>query len=827
MSHSKPLQNTQSSTPSFEPSPAPVRATPLKAAKPKTGGSPVHAHFVTRMITNLSGVDSLRKICTHCHPLASPNLNTSKEDLSIAVKLKQDELKAKGMRGKPAGTYDGNIESTTPILKHMQQFHDDLEVVVPPPASSRHGPRIDGLTEDEEKFLWWFADCKEAPRMVRKASFKACHPNFPWSSDSTVAKKVAVLRDATEKEVRKRIAGQMVFMMLDGGTILTKNLLNVCVGVTNEDGSGCDIYFHKSVNCKNSESATLTPIVAELVADLATLNATVIAVVSDNASNMSAMVDRLNGRAAPSDDENSGDEENGADNENDDDETDVEADEDADEEADDFGFDDLVDVGLEFDLPDGFIFHIRCWGHTFQLVFRDLARDSPLIKKAFATAARIIKAFQSRELRFLLKKECIRSGETVSTLKQPADTRWNSHVRTVVRVHRLSSQMNAVFASYEKKKVRPISPTEFTALQQAIVVLQPIAWATDAVQADTCTALSAVGVMERTLKHIEDAIEEIETAFNDPANQAPQILPLLASLRAAKTSIGKRGVMFNNGLVEVMRFLHPVTGIRSNGSVAPDHFESQYQWLVAHITSILRSTGRSDFIKAAIAELQSFCTRPVVSPEDGEVWWTGTAYGRYPNLTQLFKQLAGFVFTEASVERSFGLQSSFWTKERNGMKCVTAETWVYIAWNYPRIFRKPILKVPTSRREDLTCAVWRSFIGSCLSGAAMHAAKSSQAKSAAPSKREREMRELAAGDILVVKFVEYDDKGKEKTKTHKCIVRRRHNDKEDKMRRAREGVEVWDVVWIETGEMGLLFPYAGDPWIKDGAADEWEWDVDD
>ena len=416
-------------------------------------GSASKAHFVLREITVGNEV-SLRHVCLLCHPQAA-NMQLSREDLTrvITEKANTAEMKKWKMKNDPAGTF-ANIVPTTPRNNHLSLVHADTPTTRSPPQEAPQiaaDTRIPGLTALEQDYLWMFVDLVMAPNVLRKPSFRKIHPGCPFDSPSTFRTKLKVMSGYTREEVKAKMRNHSCFLLMDGGSILSKGLLNIAVGINRACGIGCDIYFYRSVNVRNGTAETLAPIVKENLDEIKENGGSCFAIVTDNASNMALTVKIL---VKP--------------------EGTVEGDTD-DEDDEGFAFDEddenvVVEEEIEMDLgelPDGII-HIKCFAHTFQLLFGDLCRDNPMIKKAFATVSRIVHLMQCREFKFDLTKALDDHDVVKKAFKQPAATRWNSTVRAMVRIEANFEVLNAVLL---ERKQRILMNSEREALRGAILVL--------------------------------------------------------------------------------------------------------------------------------------------------------------------------------------------------------------------------------------------------------------------------------------------------------------------------------------------------------------------
>ena len=764
---------------------------------PPTGGmrrtaSISATHFVLRECVSSTEEVSMRHVCVLCHPYAT-DMRLTREGLAGKMKgTITGNAAMQRLKGDPPGTFE-NKAATTNRNKHLDSYHGEVDSVKlgkrsPPPEDARVAStfpiRIPELTPQEQNYLWMFADNCIAPQICRKESWKAVHPDAPFDSPTTFRLKLGIFAAATQKAVAMKVRGQVCFLLLDGATILSKGLLNIAVGVTRPSGDGCDVYFLRTVNVRNGAAKTLSPIVKELITEIKEVmgGASVIAVVTDNASNMGLTVKYL---VDPS--EGTMDADNGS-------ESDEGSEDGVDADA------EVVEVAMELeDLPDGII-HIRCFAHTFQLVISDLARHDPLIKKAFATTTRIVHLCQCKETKFDLDAVIKESGDVKFALKQPAVTRWNSLVRAMVLVEAHFDDINTVL---EKKKLRALTPSERVGMRHAIVVLTPLAWATNTVQADTCSSLDSLRLFLRTRDTLVALVEQVKKEKDRLEGSENGVKPLLTSLGNALRSLSKREAYFFNPLVDMLRALQPGDGVRAADT---DGLHELMRALIGFVRQAGLNGNDETFIENLLAELRRFSIRPFGLPDD---WWDlSSTMDAYPHLQYVYRRLSQFVMTEAFVERSFGVQKRYMTKYRNKMCILTAEQWVAVAMNYPRLFLAPRATVHRHRHEDLTVVQFEALMARILDTGAPAIAN-------APRKRQEARAHKAdLKPSCLISVCLADDIDPKKTLWHRALIKMKIPDP------SGASNECWSVMWLDAEkdeQDGVFYPFTG----PGGEADEW------
>ena len=323
-----------------------------------------------------------------------------------------------------------------------------------------------------------------------------------------------------------------------------------------------------------------------------------------------------------------------------------------------------------------------------------------MVKKAFATVSRIVHLMQCREFKFDLTKALDDHGVVKQAFKQPAATRWNSTVRAMVRIEANFEVLNAVLL---ERGQRQLLATEREALRGAIVVLTPIAWATDAVQKDTCSAEMALELVRKT----RDNWHDILTALK-PQKDQETVKHVREAVQCALRHLARRELKMSNPLIEMVKSLDPVDGIR--GTPAIDGLSKM-------LASFVQNTKAGDarYLENVLAELRRFIVRPMNVPSN---WYDLTSTkDNFPYMTDLHGRLTQFVMTEAFVERSFGTQKRYMTKSRNAMTLGTAEELTFLAMNFPRLFIPPKPPVKAAPRgEDLTIEQHGCMVAALLGG---------------------------------------------------------------------------------------------------------------
>ena len=621
-----------------------------------------------------------------------------------------------------------------------------------------------------------FVDNGFAPNIVRKASFRKLHPNCPFDSPTTFTTRLNIIYLATVEAVFEVVKDQTTFLLLDGGSILSEGLLNVCIGVNRPSGAGSDVYFLRSYKVRNGKKETLGPIVQKCLVEIAEARGYCVAVITDNGSNLVSVVKSL----VPVVDEPNVTWLSDSDSDDDVVEENV---------VDELGILDengelIMDVG---DLPNS-IPHIRCWAHTFQLIFKDLFKVSPVVQKAMSSTTRIVRLLRCRELQFDLTRMIDMDGEIKKKkINVPAATRWNSHVRAMVRIEALFDVINECL---QKHNVRTMEPSCRTAMRHAIMVMTPIAWATDRVQADTCSCLDGIEIMTETKHHYTDLIAAL-VAVTDHGLKDEQ-KPLLVTARVTLRCLAARAVMFENTFVKLVRLMDPATGLRSDDP----NFGEQFRWLEDNLTVYMRQTSLRDFVHSAMTELRRYVNRPKDTPKD----FFEASHLSFPVLGDAWGRLCQMILTEAHVERSFGAQSAVCTKNRNRMLITTTNAWVMLRMNYAKLFLPPSQHVHKSGRIDQTRLEYQTMLAEIVAPTTtiVSSAKQRTAKARRPGD------DIRPNMMVSIAYKENENDDDSKATWYDAVVVEKHLEMQPH--------EVWVVRWLAPAEgeapEGLFFPYS-------------------
>ena len=411
--------------------------------------------------------------------------------------------------------------------------------------------------------------------------------------------------------------GGCCILCVDGGTLVKRTFLNFCVAMCQPNPL---VLFWASFAVSRLDSETVKRHLSDVKAELMKGDIFPLAVVSDNAS---AMTKAIAGKK-----------------EQEEEDEDIRVESDSDDEG---GFEpvEIDTVVDEAHVGDGFSVHVRCWAHSLQLCLGDAQKRHRRFAKAFGVVERIVKSLgraEKEKLENILRAK----GESSVRLVMPCVTRWNSHLRTMVRLKKIEDDVNLVLPNDAR-----ITPEESYEMHLAIVVLSPIAWATDAVQSDSCTVLEATAA----IANVKAAWATLSEATYVDDKTKREVLDAISVVQSILRE--REGRNFDNELVRLLRFLDP----KSDAGDAT--------WATNRISAFWSARGFPDVtasVKKSIAEFQ------VRTPNDrsNAAYWEERRL-THPHVANFIQIAKSALMTEACVERSFASQSKVFSPIRNRM----------------------------------------------------------------------------------------------------------------------------------------------------------------
>ena len=647
-------------TPVREAKPADKVEAPTEVASPE-GTSVVHKFF--RKVKMGSGEH--KYVCNVCFP--------------VGTVIDQSAKNTKG--GVYHAVEKGTQPGTAPRRLHLDHHHKELFEAEKVKMKGQEGgvnldaakPGPSGLPICVEKYLVYLSKSKTSPTM---AASQAARDAFPRDyadmeralkgktlNRKNISKYAEHFSDYIKNEVHIKMLGNDLSLLLDVGTLHRQQLLNACV-VSARTGVA---YFWSSTPMLSTTADALKEVVLGLISDIEKIGCNVRVVVTDNASNFRKMADDMK-----------------------DDEERAMADEDDAVADDDDMFDDADLAELDFGTTT-FLYHVRCWAHSFQLVIKDMSKNNKHVKKGFDCLRRVMKAMTNKGRRAL------ETAGASSKLVDPTETRWNSSVRAMHRIINLKTEISVVLTDLN---LAPISGAELAHMQLAVCVLAPICWATDKVQADNVTMVGAEELMNEVLRDFET----MDAQCASSAEEFTKVHVRAAIVSAKKILKARTEKNFRNRITELLRILN----VRTNTATVTYDERERVATDVKNYWAYKNDPKLNDLIDE---QLFAFWSRGECETEE-----TAQKYIKHMTTEQalifgFFGAMQKLAVTEAAVERTFHSENLIWTKERNKMHIETVDHWLQILWNYPRI--RPVNKVQRQRRrpEDLTHAQWEIMLG--------------------------------------------------------------------------------------------------------------------
>ena len=442
------------------------------------------------------------------------------------------------------------------------------------------------------------------------------------------------MRSAAYESMR----GKSVLVLLDGGTINRRTLLNVCLAC------GRQILFWKSLRVATLSADVVKQAVQEIVNDLRGHGSYPIGCVTDNASAMLKAV-----REAA--------------------EIDPQPIIDATVEM----SDDHLWTQLAVPPPkiDGFWVPVSCWAHTLQLCIGDVVKRDKNVAKAFEVVSRLgeIPRASRNKLEGIQKE----AGEKPKALILGCDTRWNSKVRACVRIMELSPFLAVACPELH------LSGDELYSLAITSVALTPLAWATDSVQSDKCVITKANAIIETTKAHYVTLVACAPlSSLNDVVSVVEEV----------KRSLNVRWPKMNNLFIQLTKYFDP--SLHDNCLT-----HEQVQKLVESYWAPRKSDSEMITISDEVAvALRKYATR---SLSDEKHYWSRNAVDA-PHLVKFKEDISSCITTEGAVERSFATEGRLFGKSRVALSEANCEHRTFVQFNSnkqkrPRVERSEDLSV--------------------------------------------------------------------------------------------------------------------------------------
>ena len=613
-------------------------------------------------------------ICKTCHPKA-PTLDPSK------LKCKKDGV----------DVYVGRMLRSTPnrTLKDHNDACAKKQAKPPPkklleyekPASrAAAGLRLSMPVRDE---AWACAIVfsEISYRQLECPYFAGALQYAKPKGRRTAKAAVATLYNKVYSKMARDLHGKAVLLCLDGGTCNRTTLINFTVcpisAIAHDHGNERNVRFLTSTAVPNGTADEIRIAINGAKDKLEAMGAICVGACTDNASAMAAAL--REDVELPAHEETL-DEDIAAD----DDQVAPDLDELFDfsaveqppgREDDEELFDEDPDAENS-----GFFVHIRCWCHTFQLVVGDLA-GLPQLDPGMNLMKTVLGL--SRGERKILQDQAVAAGMTRTRLVQPACTRWNSYTRAAFRI----LELHDVIVRLHPTKVKP---GEWFSLRLFVAVTAPLAWATDNLQADDATIETARAMMRKVRGALDDIDAEALKIRKQQVQSAVQSVVQHARQRLAL----REEAYLTNDVTRLLALLdHKFSAMNADDEDwVVDMLE---RWC---ITTKCDSTSVPDEVK--LFRTRNFQLRAL----DEDAFW---GKSQFTCVGHIRAQLMNVIASEASVERSFQVQDTKWSKLRNRASVETIDKEVFIRMNYeaqePKVKRQ-------GRREDIDHEEWAKLV---------------------------------------------------------------------------------------------------------------------
>jgi hypothetical protein len=495
------------------------------------------------------------------------------------------------------------------------------------------------------------------------------------TGETTVSRQSAQLwTKTTATELRLRLIDRLkqgdtittAALAIDGGTINRQVFLNFTIAKNSE------VFFWRTVVMKQLTALAIGDAVEAQIAELSNKGIIIIAVVSDNATAMVRAIDDLR--------------------------YDNVFDKDTDGEdiplAEVLGNADRVAQAIpDFPKSSRFCLHIRCWAHSLQLIFGDSQKHCAVIRAAFETVTKVVPLLQQRENRTRFREHLAAEGKKFRTLFTPAVTRWNSYIKAMWRLLECQTSLNAVIPNL-------VSNEDLFNMQVTVIALLPICWATESVEKDDCTVLTArveLALQESNLDYVlalPFKTREVEQAVH-------------GAVEAVKKSLkARRAKNFTTDLTRLVDWLDPGT---ASIVLKEDGTELVWEEVQEEIEKYWSDRGVVEDIKDRIqATLAKFAVLGADERrEDIRTFWT-RRQPNWPHVGGFALALLDLLASEASVERSFMLQTLLVSPQRTQLNEESMNDQLFLLANR-RLRDSVAAKKQTTRISIADKIQWRSL----------------------------------------------------------------------------------------------------------------------
>lgn len=468
------------------------------------------------------------------------------------------------------------------------------------------------------------------------------------TSPKKLRAEIIKLSEEIRRNLLHAIGHEATMLMIDAGTVASRHYLNVSISFK---GVG---YFWKSIPCETAMTGDwIRSQVDSVLKELMGKKINVLAICADNAANMQSALELLTTDeeevssnlsdsqvSEPFSDEESVQEEQDDDNE-------------ADGEHEHPQAVDVIPVDSVEEVTQQYLFlkPIRCWAHLLQLCFKDI-KENEVIATALAVALRVYDEWGTKDSKAAFKAVRDKTGWLKRGFTRPAETRWNSYIRLIVEVFEFEQLLTAV-AKEKNIDAWNIQPAEVTNLRIAVLVLQPLQWATDTIQKESCTVDESAKVFATLMSRLQ----QLRCAITGKAIRNPTA-PLERCAKALIESLTDRRQWFENDLIKIYRQLNQMEEIDG-------------VWMQAQLCAYWKQVAPATFDERKVES----AFHPANIGRVKEDYMVKSMLG---DITTL-------VFTEAVVERTFQKQKAIIGHTRYAMKDDVMNAVLFIKHNIEKV----------------------------------------------------------------------------------------------------------------------------------------------
>lgn len=510
-------------------------------------------------------------------------------------------------------------------------------------------------------------------------------------------------KERLKKDLKTKLKDKAVLLAVDGGTIERASYMNVVIAA---DGAS---YFYASRLCRDQMKAEwIQSELKEVLTELRKLGIQVMAICADNASNYQKALTQLSGGLwdpALEEDPNPPSEESDAEEESEESEREGEEEEEEDESEpeveDQFrstaGFIQSVESAILDTTSESLkdfscLVAVRCYAHTFQLVVGDMMKNFEAVLKV---ATRIQTAFKEKENREKIRRIATLQECQKRTIHRSCATRWNSTIRTLVDILSLRTVLTAAAqeSPHPENSQFYISDADYRQIEQAVLVLCPLGWATDIVQSDSFSVQDCA----RLIATVEEKYAILKKHFEGKATMVNLITKAEARLNARKLYLHNRLFKTFKTLTEMgnqVRTNAPKDEeVRDMESLMLDYLRDaaklgetpEDSWLCKKFPDLIpfRTSADPEAAEKLDDKLRGYMRHELKQAQSKS--FAGWEESTCILVRSFLSDLSTLIVTEAAVERSFQCQAEIQRPRRCKMHPELADAILFIRMNMDKL----------------------------------------------------------------------------------------------------------------------------------------------